>query len=179
MSDFGLIWRLFREYFQIKNFFQNSVTFLPLLSSNFMQKSPEKSLEPFLKKLRYQPTNQPPSANLETLSQIPPNQDIFQNSGSVTFLPLCVSGVKQCLLFVKFGIFCFLVTSVVVFAFLPYHQRDRIVNWFLAMFPFYTSILYYLWFSGPFRDITWENRNRLIRKQVGKIQNISLNWQRQ
>ena len=42
-----------------------------------MQKSPEKSLEPFLKKLRYQPTNQPPSANLETLSQIPPNQDIF------------------------------------------------------------------------------------------------------
>ena len=30
--DFGLIWRLFREYLQIKNFFQKSgsVTFLPL-----------------------------------------------------------------------------------------------------------------------------------------------------
>ena len=32
VSDFGLIWRLFREYLQIKNFFQKSgsVTFLPL-----------------------------------------------------------------------------------------------------------------------------------------------------
>ena len=59
VSDFGLIWRLFREYLQIKNFFQKfgSVTFLPLKSPNFMQKS-EKSLEPFLRKLRYQPTNQ-------------------------------------------------------------------------------------------------------------------------
>ena len=32
VSDFGLIWRPFHEYFQIKNFFQKSgsVTFLPL-----------------------------------------------------------------------------------------------------------------------------------------------------
>ena len=32
VSDFGLIWRPFREYFQINNFFQksDSVTFLPL-----------------------------------------------------------------------------------------------------------------------------------------------------
>ena len=32
VSDFGLIWRPFREYFQIKIFFQKSgsVTFLPL-----------------------------------------------------------------------------------------------------------------------------------------------------
>ena len=32
VSDFGLIWRCFREYLQIKNFFQKcgSVTFLPL-----------------------------------------------------------------------------------------------------------------------------------------------------
>ena len=39
-SHFGLIWRLFREYLQIKNFFQKSgsVTFLPLQSPNFMQK---------------------------------------------------------------------------------------------------------------------------------------------
>ena len=59
VSEFGLIWRLFREYLQIKNFFQKSgfVTFLPLKSPNFMQKS-EKSLEPFMRKLRYQPTNQ-------------------------------------------------------------------------------------------------------------------------
>ena len=40
VSDFGLIWRPFREYLQIKNFFQKSgsVTFLPLQSPNFMQK---------------------------------------------------------------------------------------------------------------------------------------------
>ena len=39
-SHFGLIWRLFREYLQIENFFQKSgsVTFLPLQSPNFMQK---------------------------------------------------------------------------------------------------------------------------------------------
>ena len=32
VSDFGLIWRLFREYLQIKNFFEKSgfFTFLPL-----------------------------------------------------------------------------------------------------------------------------------------------------
>ena len=32
VSDFGLIWRPFREYLEIKNFFQKSgcVTFLPL-----------------------------------------------------------------------------------------------------------------------------------------------------
>ena len=32
VSDFGLIWRRFREYLQIKNFFEKSgsVTFLPL-----------------------------------------------------------------------------------------------------------------------------------------------------
>ena len=40
VSDFGLIWRPFCEYLQIKNFFQKSgsVTFLPLQSPNFMQK---------------------------------------------------------------------------------------------------------------------------------------------
>ena len=40
VSDFGLIWRPFREYLQIKNFFQKSgcVSFLPLQSTNFMQK---------------------------------------------------------------------------------------------------------------------------------------------
>ena len=57
VSDFGLIWRPFREYLQIKNFFQKSgsVTFLPLQSV----KKSEKFLEPFLRKLRYQPMNQP------------------------------------------------------------------------------------------------------------------------
>ena len=47
-------------------------------------KKSEKSLEPFLRKLRYKPTN----VNLETFSQISPNQFFFQKSGPVTFLPL-------------------------------------------------------------------------------------------
>ena len=40
VPDFGLIWRPFRKYLQIMNFFQksSSVTFLPLQSPNFMQK---------------------------------------------------------------------------------------------------------------------------------------------
>ena len=38
VSDFGLIWRPFREYLQIKNFFQKtaSITFLPLQCPNFI-----------------------------------------------------------------------------------------------------------------------------------------------
>ena len=40
VSDFGLIWRSFCEYLQIKNFFQKSgsATFLSLYSLTFMQK---------------------------------------------------------------------------------------------------------------------------------------------
>ena len=40
VPDFGLIWRPFREYLEIENFFQKSgsVIFLPLQSPNFMQK---------------------------------------------------------------------------------------------------------------------------------------------
>ena len=57
VSDFGLIWRPFREYFQIKNFFQKSGSVT--LS--------EKSLEPFLRKLRYQPTNQPITNNTDLI----------------------------------------------------------------------------------------------------------------
>ena len=56
MSDFGLIWRPFRKYLEIKNFFQksSSVTFLPYTPLTLCKKS-EKSLELFLRKLRYQP----------------------------------------------------------------------------------------------------------------------------
>ena len=40
VSDFGLSWRPFREYLQIKNFFKKSgsVTFVPLQFPNFVQK---------------------------------------------------------------------------------------------------------------------------------------------
>ena len=62
-SDFGRIWRCFREYLQIKNFFQKSgsVTFLPLESPNFMQKI-RKILKAISEKTALpinQPTNQP------------------------------------------------------------------------------------------------------------------------
>ena len=48
----------FNEYLQINNFFQKSrsVNFLSLQSPNLKIR---KSLEPFLRKLHYEPTNQP------------------------------------------------------------------------------------------------------------------------
>ena len=59
VSDFGIIWRLFREYLQIKYFFQKSgsVTFLALLSPNFMQKIRTTLRAVFEKNAL--PTNQP------------------------------------------------------------------------------------------------------------------------
>ena len=53
VSDFGIIWRPFPKYFQIKKFFQKSGS----MQKTSCKKS-EKSFEPFLRKLRYQPTNQ-------------------------------------------------------------------------------------------------------------------------
>ena len=57
---FGLIWRSFREYLQIEDFFQKSgpVAFLPFSPLTSCKKS-EKPLDTFLRKLHYQPTNQP------------------------------------------------------------------------------------------------------------------------
>ena len=58
VSDFGLIWRPFWEYHQIKNFFKNPALLLFYLYSPLTScKKSENSLEPFLRKLRYQPTN--------------------------------------------------------------------------------------------------------------------------
>ena len=58
VSDLGLIWRPFREYLQIKNFFKNPALWLFYLYSPLTScKKSEKSLEPFLRKLHYQPTN--------------------------------------------------------------------------------------------------------------------------
>ena len=72
VSDFGLIWRLFREYLQIKNFFQKSgfVTFLPLESPKFMQKI-RKILKTISEKTVL-PTNQP-------TKQLLPITPILQN----------------------------------------------------------------------------------------------------
>ena len=81
VSDFGLIWRPFCEYLQIKIFLKksSSLTFLPLQSPNFMQKiwkiltavSEETALP------TNQALNQPINANLETFSQISSNQKLF------------------------------------------------------------------------------------------------------
>ena len=40
---------------------------------------------------------------------------------------MCVSGCKICLFFGNFGVLCFLETSVLRFALLPYHQRIDVV----------------------------------------------------
>ena len=91
VSDFGIIWRLFREYLQIKYFFQKSgsVTFLALLSPNFMQKIRttlravfEKSALP-----TNQPTNQPRLIQI-TFCKYLQIKNFSQKSGSFTFLPL-------------------------------------------------------------------------------------------
>ena len=57
---FGLIWRSFREYLQIEDFLKKSgpVAFLPFSPLTSCKKS-EKPLDTFLRKLHYQPTNQP------------------------------------------------------------------------------------------------------------------------
>ena len=58
VSDFGLIWRPFREYLQIKNFFKNpALSLFYLYGPLTSRKKSEKLLAPFLRKLRYQPTN--------------------------------------------------------------------------------------------------------------------------
>ena len=66
VSEFGLIWRPFCEYFQIKNIFQKSgsVTFLPLYSPSFMRKI-RKILRAFSEKTAL-PTNQPTNQLLPT-----------------------------------------------------------------------------------------------------------------
>ena len=86
MSDFGLIWRPFRKYLQIKNFFfkNSTLSFFYLYSPPTSYKKSEKFLEPSLRKLHYQPAKQPTKyesvwfwANLETFLQISPNQFFF------------------------------------------------------------------------------------------------------
>ena len=91
--DFGLIWGTFCEYLQIKYFFKNPALWLLYLYSPLtLWKKSEKSLELFLRKLRYQSTNQPIITDFGLIwrpfckyFQI---KNLFQKSGSVTFLPL-------------------------------------------------------------------------------------------
>ena len=66
VSDFGLIWRPFCEYLQIKNFFQKSgsANFLPSQSPNFMQKI-RKILRTVSEKTTL-PTNQPTNKPIVT-----------------------------------------------------------------------------------------------------------------
>ena len=90
VSDFGLIWRLFREYLQVINFFQKSgsVTFLPLLSPNLMQKIrkilravSEKTVLP-----TNQPTNQllPTTPILQDLADVGPKKVLVLYTGKIS-----------------------------------------------------------------------------------------------
>ena len=49
-----------------------------------------------------------------------PKNEHFLLSDTHTFQ--CVSGVKKCLFFRKFGVLCFLVAPVLRFVFLPYYR---------------------------------------------------------
>ena len=67
-------------------------------------------------------------ANLETsLTRKQSTQNFPKNEH---FLPpdmhtyVCVSGGKKCSIFGKFGMLCFLVTSVLRFALLPYYGKS-------------------------------------------------------
>ena len=81
VSDFGLIWRP-RKYLLNQEFFSKIWLSLFYLYSPLTScKKSEKFLEPFLRKLHYQPAKQPTKyesvwfwANLETFLQISPNQ---------------------------------------------------------------------------------------------------------
>ena len=55
---------------------------------------------------------------------------------------VCVSGCKKCSFFGKFGRLCFFVTSVLRFAFLPYHRRNLI--WLITYFWYLLRPLPYL-----------------------------------
>ena len=70
VSDFGLIWRRFREYLQINNFFQKSgsVAFLPLYSPNLMQKI--RKIARAVSEKTALPTNQPNKKVSESVSTI-------------------------------------------------------------------------------------------------------------
>ena len=86
VSDFGLIWRPFHEISKSRIFFKNpALPHFYLYSPLTSCKKSEKSLEPFLRKLHYQPTTQPNIsvwfwANLEMFSRISPNQEFFSKS---------------------------------------------------------------------------------------------------
>ena len=98
VSDFGLIWRLFREYLQIKNFFQKSgsVTFLPLQSPNFMQKI-RKILRAVSEKTALptnQPTNQllPTTPILQDLAEAGPTKNINTAQNSEIYIMTKIKG---------------------------------------------------------------------------------------
>ena len=57
-----------------------------------------------------------------------PKNERFLPSDTHTYL--CVSGGKKYLFFVKFGELCFLVTSVLRFALLPYNRRGILAYYF-------------------------------------------------
>ena len=99
VSDFGVIWRRFPEYLQIKFFFffekSNSVTFLPSDSPNLIQKIrkiirpvPEKTALPTNQQTKYQ--IKVPDFRLiwRPFHEYLQINNIFQKCGSVTFLPL-------------------------------------------------------------------------------------------
>ena len=58
-----------------------------------------------------------------------PKKQLFPTPDMHTFV--CVSRGKKCSFFGKFGVLCFLVTSVLKFAFLPYYRRYNMQTIFM------------------------------------------------
>ena len=66
---------------RIKIFFKNLALWIFYLYSPLTSyRKSEKSLKPFLRKLRYQPSNQPLNTNLEVFLWISTNQEFFSNT---------------------------------------------------------------------------------------------------
>ena len=91
---------------------------------------------------------------------------------------VCLSGCKKCSFFGKFGTLCFLVTSVLRFAFLPYHQRN-LIWWITTVKPSKKEHLSHCWLcfkthipcakSFQIWSFFWSIFSR-IRTDHGKIQ---------
>ena len=98
-----------------------------------------------------------------------------------THTNMCVSGGKKCLFFGKFGVLCFLETSILRFALLPYYRRFLIhcnatwliLNYFQCNTTFLFILLYVVFvnvFCAVITTVFWWRDLRIV-DFVGNLQN--------
>ena len=72
----------------------------------------------------------------------------------------CLSRGKKCSFFGKFGLLCFLETTVLRFALLPYYRRNDVSKWCLFFYyTKYSTVIYIKWpwekkYRKKFNDFT-------------------------